>query len=299
MNPVTQTAVISRLGIIGGSGVYDIEGVDVVKDHSVKTPFGSPSDAVVEMRIKGSDRTFFFIPRHGKGHRLTPSEVPYQANIHALKQLGVTHLMAVSAVGIMKENIKPGEMVVPDQLFDRTKGNRPSTFFGDGLVGHVSFADPFCKAMTGIVASASEAAGAKTHRGGTYVGMEGPQFSTRAESHFYRATLNPSVIGMTALPEAKLAREAEMCYGMLALATDYDCWNEKEGDVNVEAVLAVLKSNAALANKIVKGVSEKIPNACSCGCHSAAAMAIISQTTAISDAAREKFTTLYGKYLKR
>jgi len=295
-NPKNQS-VHARLGIIGGSGVYGIEGVTIVAEHALETPFGKPSDPVVEMRPAGDERSFFFIPRHGKGHRFTPTEVNYRANIHAMKQLGVTHLMAVSAVGIMKEQIRPGEMVVPNQIFDRTKGVRPSSFFGDGVVGHVAFADPFCSVFSTQVANASDQEGAKTHRGGTYICMEGPQFSTRAESHFYRATLGPSVIGMTALPEAKLAREAEMCYGMLALATDYDCWNEKEGDVSVEAVIAVLKSNAALANRIVKQVAETLPQKCSCSCHAAAAMAIMTNPAMIPTEARRRLSALYGKYL--
>ena len=287
----------SRLGIIGGSGLYAIEGVDILKEHKLTTPFGEPSDPVLEMVPKGSDRSFFFLPRHGKGHRFTPSEVNYRANIHSLKQLGVTHVMAVSAVGIMKEEIKPGEMVIPDQVFDRTKGIRPSTFFGDGVVGHVSFADPFCATFSALVAASSDSQGARTHRGGTYVCMEGPQFSTRAESRFYRETLKPAVIGMTALPEAKLAREAEMCYGMLALATDYDCWNEHEGDVSVDAVVAVLKANASLANRIVKGVAESLPKTTACSCQSAAAMAIMTAPTAIPRVTRDRLNVLLGRYL--
>jgi len=294
----SSTPMAARLGIIGGSGVYGIEGADLIGELPLETPFGRPSDPVTEMRLKGSSRSFYFIPRHGKGHRLTPSEVNYRANIHAMKQLGVTHLMAVSAVGIMKEQIRPGEMVVPDQIFDRTKGTRASTFFGDGVVGHVSFADPFCKTFSALVAAASDTQGATTHRGGTYVCMEGPQFSTRAESHFYRATLAPSVVGMTALPEAKLAREAEMCYGMLALATDYDCWNEHEGDVSVDAVVAVLKQNAALANRIVQSVAESLPVTSRCSCHAAAQGAIMTSPATIPTAAREKLSVLYGRYLK-
>ena len=193
-----------RLGVIGGSGVYEMEGVEVIAEYDVDTPFGKPSDAIVHGRI--GEREVFFLPRHGRGHRLLPSEVPYRANIHGLKQLGVTHVLAVSAVGIMKEHINPGEMVVPDQLFDRTKDVRPSTFFGDGIVGHVSMADPFCNELRQVVAKSARGSGATVHEGGTYVCMEGPQFSTRAESHFYRRAVDADIIGMTAIPEAKLAR---------------------------------------------------------------------------------------------
>lgn len=285
-----------RLGVIGGSGIYQMDAVKVVREHDLVTPFGKPSDPVIEGQIEG--RTVYFIPRHGKGHRLTPSEVPYRANIHALKQLGVTHVLAVSAVGIMREDIKPGDMVVPDQVFDRTKGVRPSSFFGEGIVGHVSFADPFCDELRSVIIQSALAQGARVHKEGTYVCMEGPQFSTRAESRFYRETLRPAVIGMTALPEAKLAREAEMSYGMLALATDYDCWHETEEDVSVDAVMAVLKANAALANAIVKHLSETLPQTSSSACLSAASQAIMTHASAIPPNTREKVDLLYGKYLK-
>ena len=286
-----------KLGVIGGSGVYKMDGVKVVREHQIQTPFGHPSDAVVECEIAG--RSAYFLPRHGKGHRLTPSEVPYRANIHALKQLGVTHVLAVSACGIMKAEIRPGDMVVPDQIFDRTKGVRASTFAGDGVVTHVSFADPFCGELRDTILQAAGKHTARVHDGGTYICMEGPQFSTRAESNFYRKTLAPAVIGMTALPEAKLAREAEMCYGMLALATDYDCWHETEEDVSVEAVLAVLKANSELANVIVKTVAESLPQTSSCACLSACASAIMTNPALIPAATKEKLRTLYGRYLER
>jgi 5'-methylthioadenosine phosphorylase len=239
------------------------------------------------------------VPRHGKGHRYTPTEVPYRANIHALKQLGVTHVLAVSAVGIMRKDIRPGDMVVPDQIFDRTKGVRAASFFGDGVVGHVTFADPFCAQMNAVVAASAKKASASrvnVHVGGTYVCMEGPQFSTRAESHFYRKTLSPAVIGMTGLPEAKLAREAEMCYGMLALATDYDCWHETEEDVSVEAVLAVLKANAAVANATVKAAIAGLPATASCSCQTAAKMAIMTSAAHMPPRTKDKLAALYGHY---
>jgi 5'-methylthioadenosine phosphorylase len=282
------------LGVIGGSGVYQMEGVEAVAEHAVETPFGPPSDAVVETRIGA--RPVFFLPRHGRGHRLTPSEVNYRGNIHALKQLGVTHVLAVSAVGSMQEHIRPGHMVVPDQLFDRTKGVRPSTFFGDGIVGHVVFADPFCDELRHLAVGAARSCQAEVHDGGTYICMEGPQFSTRAESRFYRQSVDAAVIGMTGLPEAKLAREAEMCYAMLAMSTDYDCWHEEEDDVSVEAVLAVLKANAEMANAIVKKTAESLPLTSQCACLDAARYAVITAPEAITPAAKQRLKTLYGRY---
>lgn len=285
-----------RLGVIGGSGVYHMQGVEVVREHALETPFGRPSDAVVETRIE--DRAVFFLPRHGRGHVLLPSEVPYRANVFAMKRLGVTHLLAVSAVGIMQERIRPGDMVVPDQIFDRTKGVRPSTFFGDGIAGHVAFADPFCDDLRTLIADAARKAGAILHEGGTYICMEGPQFSTRAESHFYRREVDATVIGMTALPEAKLAREAEMCYAMLAMGTDYDCWHEAEEDVSVEAVVRVLKANAERANAIVKTLAGLLPETSDCACLHAAKFAIITAPHAISDAAKARLQILYGQYFQ-
>ncbi len=284
-----------KLGVIGGSGVYEMQGVDVVKEHAIETPFGDPSDTIVETSIE--DRSVYFLPRHGRGHIHLPSEVPSRANIFALKTLGVTHVLAVSAVGIMQEQIAPGDMIVPDQIFDRTRGQRASTFFGNGIVGHVGFADPFCDELRQVVLEAGKEVAATVHEGGAYICMEGPQFSTRAESHFYRRTLNPTVIGMTALPEAKLAREAEMCYAMLAMGTDYDCWHEDEEDVTVEAVIAVLKQNAETANVIVKAAVGKLPETSGCACLDAARYAIITSPDRISDEVRERLAPLYGKYL--
>ena len=270
-------------------------GITPLLEHKITTPFGAPSDPIVEATVAG--RSVYFLPRHGQGHRLTPSEVPYRANIHALKQLGVTHVLAVSACGIMHEEITPGDMVVPDQIYDRTKGNRPSTFFGDGIVGHMTFADPFCPEMRGVIIEAAKDSGARVHATGTYVCMEGPQFSTRAESQFYRKTLAPAVIGMTAIPEAKLAREAELCYGMLALATDYDCWHETHADVTVDMVLEVLRANSELANRIIKTVAARLPETSDNPLLSAAKHAIMTQKDLIPVATREKLKLLYGKYL--
>jgi 5'-methylthioadenosine phosphorylase len=283
------------LGVIGGSGVYKMDGVAFKREHHVSTPFGEPSDVILEATI--AERPVYFLPRHGRGHRFTPTEVNYRANILALKQLGATHVLAVSACGIMKESIKPGDMVVPDQLFDRTRGTRANTFFGEGIVGHVMFGDPFCREMRQIILDAARYEKATVHDGGTYVCMEGPAFSTRAESQYYRKTLAPAVIGMTAIPEAKLAREAELSYGMLALATDYDCWHETEEDVSVEAVLAVVKANAALANNIIKQVAARMPSTSNAEALYAAQFAIMTDKTKIPENTRAKVKTLWGHYL--
>ena len=282
------------LAVIGGSGVYEMSGVEVVAEHDIETPFGKPSDMIVETRIEC--RSVYFLPRHGRGHIHLPSEIPNRANIYALKTLGVTHVLGVSAVGIMQEHILPGDMIVPDQLFDRTRGLRDATFFGDGIVGHVMFADPFCDELRAIAIQSAKDVGVTVHDGGSYVCMEGPQFSTRAESHFYRKTLKPSVIGMTAIPEAKLAREAEMCYAIIATGTDYDCWHEGEEDVTVEAIIAVLHQNADTAKAIVKKAAGILPETSSCECLSSAEFAIITAPDRISEAARERLKPLYGHY---
>lgn len=283
------------LGIIGGSGLYQMEGAEVVAEHAISTPFGQPSDAIVETRL--GDRTVFFLPRHGRGHRLLPSEVPARANVCALKMLGVTHVLAVSACGIMREEIAPGDMVVPDQIFDRTRGQRPSTFFGDGIVGHLPFADPFCGELRDLLLQSAGETDATVHAGGTYICMEGPLFSTRAESNFYRKTVDAAVIGMTALPEAKLAREAELCYAMLAMGTDYDCWHEEEEDVTIEQVLAVMQANAATAHQIVRRLVEALPPRSTCACLSAAAHAIVTDRGTIPAETVEKLRPIYGHYL--
>lgn len=283
------------LGVIGGSGLYQMEGADTVTEHALDTPYGKPSDAIVEAKVEG--RSVYFLPRHGKGHKLLPSEVPARANIHAFKQLDVTHVLAVSACGIMREEIKPGDMVVPDQIFDRTRGLRPSTFFGEGVVGHLPFADPFCEELREVIIEAGKEAGAELHAGGTYICMEGPLFSTRAESNFYRKAVDASVIGMTALPEAKLAREAELCYAMLAMGTDYDCWHEEEEDVTIDQILAVMKANGALANRIVADVAARLPTESDCTCLSAAQYAIVTDRASIPAEAKERLRALYGKYL--
>jgi 5'-methylthioadenosine phosphorylase len=281
------------LGIIGGSGLYEIEGIEHVEEVRVSTPFGDPSDAVVRGRL--GDATLLFLPRHGRGHRIAPHEIPFRANVCALKKLGATHLVSISAVGSMKEAIAPGDFVVADQLIDLTK-RRPSTFFEDGLVGHVGFADPVCEHMAKALAAAAGRAGAKVHDGGTYVCIEGPQFSTRAESLLYRSW-GVSVIGMTALPEAKLAREAELPYALLALATDYDCWHESEEDVSVEAVLAVMKKNVVAARRTLVELSRSLPDPSGSKASSALAAAIMTARERISPAAYERLGWLVGKYI--
>ena len=290
MNEPTPTA----LGVIGGSGVYEMDGVEVVSEHCVDTPFGKPSDAIVEVKIEG--RSVFFLPRHGRGHVHLPAEIPNRANIYALKTFGVTHVLGVSAVGIMQEHIVPGDMIVPDQLFDRTRGQRASTFFGEGIAGHVMFADPFCDELRRLAVDSTKDVGATVHDGGTYVCMEGPAFSTRAESHFYRKVLEPSVIGMTAIPEAKLAREAELCYAIIATGTDYDCWHEAEEDVTVDAIIEVLHKNADTAKAIVKNVAVRLSETSMCECLSAAQFAISTHPDMISEAVRERLRPLYGRY---
>ena len=281
------------LAIIGGSGLYEIEGLEHVEEVRVATPFGDPSDAIVRGRL--GDTTLLFLPRHARGHHIAPHEIPFRANVCALKKLGATHLVSISAVGSMKEAIAPGDFVVADQLIDLTK-RRTSTFFEDGLVGHVGFADPVCEHMAEALAGAASRAGAKVREGGTYVCIEGPQFSTRAESLLYRSW-GVSVIGMTALPEAKLAREAELPYALLALATDYDCWHESEEDVTVEAVLAVMKKNVVAARRAVAELSRALPDPKASKASSALAAAIMTAPDRITPAARERLDWLVGKYL--
>jgi 5'-methylthioadenosine phosphorylase len=281
------------LGVLGGSGLYDIEGLSAVEEVRVDTPYGSPSDVVV--RGKLGETTLLFLPRHGRGHRVAPHEIPFRANVCALKKLGCTHLVSLSAVGSMKEAIAPGDFVVVDQLIDLTK-RRVSTFFEDGIVGHVGFADPVCAALSASLAEAAGRAGARVHRGGTYVCIEGPQFSTRAESLLYRSW-GVSVIGMTALPEAKLAREAELPYALLAQATDYDCWHESEADVSVEAVLAVLNKNVATARRTVAELSHALPDPSASPATGALANAIMTARDRIPLAALARLDWLLGKHV--
>lgn len=287
------------LGVIGGSGLYEMEGLTNVTELRLDTPFGAPSDAIVRGDLGGT--TLLFLPRHGRGHRVPPHQINYRANVCAMKMAGATHLLSISAVGSMKEEIVPGHLVVVDQLIDLTK-RRVSTFFEDGIVGHVTFADPICEVMAEALAGAAGRAIAaptdgeagKVHRGGTYVCMEGPQFSTRAESRLYRSW-GVSVIGMTGMPEAKLAREAEIPYALLALATDYDCWHESEEDVSVEAVLAVVKKNVALAKRTIAELSRTLPDPKTSKATGALRGAVMTANDAITPAARERLAWLLGK----
>ncbi|HWH77175.1 MAG TPA: S-methyl-5'-thioadenosine phosphorylase [Candidatus Binatus sp.] len=281
------------IGVIGGSGLYRMEGIDRVREVTVKTPFGKPSDALMRGRLGEFD--LIFLPRHGRGHRWLPSEINFRANIFAMKKLGVERIISVSAVGSLQAEIAPGHLVVPDQFIDRTTQRR-STFFGNGLVAHVSLADPFCKVLSSRLVEAATAEAATVHGSGTYLCMEGPQFSTRAESHLYRSW-GAHVIGMTNLQEAKLAREAEICFATLALATDYDCWNEQAGDVEIDQVLAVLKHNVELAQKTIRRTLMLLDGMRSCGCASALKDAIITDKSRIPRKVRADLRPIIGKYL--
>ncbi|MBI5574994.1 MAG: S-methyl-5'-thioadenosine phosphorylase [Deltaproteobacteria bacterium] len=280
------------LGVIGGSGLYEMEGMKNVRSVSVRTPFGDPSDALVVGEIEG--RTLAFLPRHGRGHRFLPTQINYRANIYALKKIGAKWVLSISAVGSMKEHIRPGDIVVVDQFYDHTRF-RPTTFFGDGIVGHIPFADPVCPNMAGLAYAASKKVVKRTHKGGTYLCMEGPQFSTRAESRIYRKW-GVDVIGMTNMPEAKLAREAEMCYATLALATDYDCWHESEEDVSIEAILAIIRKNVENSKRIIREVARKLPGNDSCVCGEALRYAVITERKRIPAATRKRLDIFLGKY---
>jgi 5'-methylthioadenosine phosphorylase len=285
-----QTGVI---GIIGGSGFYDLPGMADVRIVEMDTPFGKPSDPVVMGRIGG--REVAFISRHGKGHRINPTNVPVRANVFALKALGVTHLVSVSAVGSMKEEIEPLHMVIPDQLYDRTV-HRPRTFFNDGPpVVHVAFAEPYCEHLREAAIKAAEGAGATVHKGGTYICIEGPQFSSRAESLTYRAW-GMSVIGMTALPEARLAREAEMCYATLAMATDYDTWHPDHDSVTVDLVVQNLTRNVQRAKDTLAALIPMIAESRECTCGDALQNAIMTSPDLIDDKTRGKLRPLIGRY---
>ncbi len=281
------------LGVIGGSGLYELPGLEAVERVRVTTPFGDPSDEFVVGRL-GNTR-LVFLPRHGRGHRLLPTEVNFRANIYGMKTLGAEWIVAVSAVGSLREEIAPGHVVVPDQFIDRTR-HRPDTFFGRGIVAHVGLADPVCPRLARVVAEAARAERAAVHVGRVYVCMEGPQFSTRAESHLYRSW-GGDVIGMTNLQEAKLAREAEICFVTLALATDYDCWNAAHAEVEIEDVLRVLSQNVDLARRTVVRVAADLPARTGCPCPNALQHAIITERAAIPEAVRRELAPIVGRYL--
>lgn len=282
-----------KIAFIGGSGLYDIDGMENRQELTVETPFGDPSDAVVVGEINGVEAAF--LPRHGRGHRFSPTEIPVKANIYALKSLGVERVVSVSAVGSLKEHIKPLDLVVPDQIIDRTR-RRSDTFFGDGIVAHVGFADPFCNELRRIAFESASLEDVDCHDGGTYLVIEGPQFSTRAESAVYRSW-GASVIGMTALPEAKLAREAELCYTTLAFVTDYDVWHDTEEEVTVEMVIQNLTHNVATAQGIIRRMLAEIPDNRTCGCESALKNAVITSRESITKDAQNRLGILVNKYL--
>ena len=282
-----------RIGVIGGSGLYEMKELAVEKEVRLETPFGSPSDKYILGELCG--RKVAFLPRHGRGHRILPSELNFRANIYGMKKLGVDQILSVSAVGSMKEKIEPGHIVIPDQFFDQTK-NRISTFFGNGVVGHAAFADPVCGELCKVVHSAAKEAGATVHKGGVYICIEGPLFSTRAESNIYRKW-GVDVIGMTNVTEAKLAREAGICYSTIALATDYDCWYEGHEEVSVEAVVAIIKQNVAMAQGIIRNAVASMDKKKPCACADAMKNAIMTQKDLIPKQIKKELDIIIGSYL--
>ena len=284
-----------KVGVIGGSGLYQMNELTNVEEVRVDTPFGEPSDAFIIGKLSGID--IAFLARHGRGHRILPTEINYRANIYGFKKLGVESLLSVSAVGSMKESIAPLDIVIPDQFFDQTK-RRISTFFGSGIVGHIGFANPVCSSLGKILESSCKAVGIKPHMGGTYICIEGPQFSSKAESRIYRQW-GVDVIGMTNLPEAKLAREAEICYATMALVTDYDCWHETEEVVTIESVLAYLMKNVKSAREILKLAVKELPGRTrTCECATALATGVITNRQHIPDESYEVLKLFIGKYVK-
>jgi len=287
------SAAQASIGVIGGSGLYSMSGLTDMREIRVKTPFGEPSDAVVLGTLEG--KRVAFLARHGRGHRILPSEINYRANIYAMKMLGVERIISVSAVGSLKEDLRPGEFLVPDQFFDRTK-NRTSTFFGDGLVAHVAFAHPTCGELSGVLADASVHEAVKVHRRGTYICIEGPQFSTLAEAEVNRQ-LRFDVIGMTNLTEAKLAREAEICYATIAMITDYDCWHLDHESVTASQIIATLSQNAENAQKVLRTAVREVPSARSCKCSSALKHALVTDMKLVPTATKKRLAPIIGKYI--
>ena len=285
----------AQIGIIGGSGLYEMSGLSVLFERTIDTPFGAPSDPYTIGEVDGV--RVAFLSRHGRGHRLMPTELNYRANIYGMKVLGVHTILSASAVGSMKETYHPTDIVFPHQFIDRTR-HRPDTFFGNGIVGHVQFADPICASVSFLLGEAAQESGARHHMGGTYLCMEGPQFSTRAESNLYRSW-GVDVIGMTNLQEAKLAREAEICYATMALVTDYDCWYEEHGDVSIEQILGYLRANAEMANKILRGaIRRAAERKRECGCVNALQYAILTDPAVIPPKVRDDLAPIIGKYIK-
>jgi 5'-methylthioadenosine phosphorylase len=282
-----------KLAVIGGSGIYDMEGLTQVEEVQPATPFGEPSDVIVIGALSG--RRVAFLPRHGRGHRISPHELNSRANIYALKTLGVKHIVSISACGSLREDFAPRHVVIPDQLFDRTQG-RPLSFFGNGLVVHISFADPFCHCLSDWLQRAAEATGATVHRGAAFVTIDGPRFSTKAESRVFRQW-GMDIIGMTAVPEAQLAREAEICYATMAHVTDYDVWHETEESVTVEALIQNLCANSRVTKQAIKILAETLPEEVDCSCHHALRDAIITSRDVIPEKTRRDLRPLIGEYL--
>lgn len=284
----------AEIGIIGGSGLYDLPGLEEKREVEVDTPFGEPSDAYVVGTVSG--REVAFLARHGRGHRLMPTELNFRANIFGFKKLGVNWILSASAVGSLREDHEPMDFVLPDQFLDRTR-QRVSTFFGDGVVAHVAFADPVCSRLGDVVEKAAEEIDFPIKRGGTYVCMEGPAFSTRAESNLYRSW-GLDLIGMTNLQEAKLAREAEICYVTIAMVTDYDCWHESEEDVSVEMLIGYLQKNSENAKRLISRAIGLVPDSMGCSCHKSLDGAIITSPEAMSEEAKRRLEPIIGKYVR-
>ncbi len=283
------------IGVIGGSGLYEMDGLTQIRTVKITTPFGKPSDDYIIGTLHG--KRVAFLPRHGRGHRILPTDINYRANIYGMKKLGVERIISVSAVGSMKEEIRPGDIVIPDQFYDHTK-HRRSTFFGGGVVAHVGMAEPVCAGLCRVLIDAGTRVGATLHRSGTYLCMEGPQFSTRAESLTYR-TWGVDVIGMTNATEAKLAREAEICYSTIALATDYDCWHHSEEAVTVEAVLAVMKKNIETSKAMIREAVRMLPETPGCSCGEALRNTIMTPEKLMTAKTKKDLAPIIGKYLKK
>ena len=282
------------IGIIGGSGLYEMKGLEEVREVAVETPFGPPSDHLVLGRLEG--QTVAFLPRHARGHRILPHELDFQANVFAMKRLGVRWILSVSAVGSLKERYAPLHMVIPDQLVDRTT-KRASTFFGRGLVAHVAFAHPFCPGLSGVMAEACAEASVTHHVGGTYICIEGPQFSTRAESELYRSW-GMDVIGMTNVPEARLAREAEICYATLAMVTDYDCWHPEHDSVTAEQIIANLVRNGEAAKAVLRAAVRRLPIARECECENALRFALVTAPDLVPEKVKRELEPIVGRYMR-
>lgn len=284
----------AEIGVIGGSGLYQMEGLEGIEEVKIETPFGDPSDSFIVGRLMG--RRVAFLSRHRRGHAIQPSDINFRANIYGMKKLGVNRIISVSAVGSMKENIHPEEIVIPDQFYDNTK-RRISTFFGDGIVAHVSLADPVCNNLAGTLYQSAVKVGAKVHRGGVYICIEGPQFSSRGESYIYKSW-GVDIIGMTNVTEAKLAREAELCYSTIALVTDYDCWHHEEEAVTTDAIIAILGKNVDTSKKIIKQAVSTISTDSECSCRHALKDSIITSRDGIPAETRERLGLIIGKYIK-